>query len=152
MTFFFERSLLSSLILLAIISTAYEKYIDFKGNITSNDIESNHLLKSFSILRNTRLLFTKNNRFECLDTIRFLLSIIVILGHEFLLPIYLCSFSLKNGYTEVLNSFKKGYNIVYTNLIILDAFFTLRYVKIIEEIFQFISVFSMLVLKKKFSN
>ena len=70
------------------MSTSYEICGKQKNSqtVAQNNQKTNvceKLWTSFSILRNTRLLFIENSNFEALDTIRLLLILHVVLSHEY---------------------------------------------------------------------
>ena len=82
------------LIVLTVVSTSYEIYEKLMDSqtVAENNQKTNvceKLWTSFSILRNTRLLFIKNSNFEALDTIRLFIILIMVLCHEYFFYIYI---------------------------------------------------------------
>jgi hypothetical protein len=108
-----------------ILKNQYNKFsLLTKGNI--------ELLLSFSLLRNTRSLFTTNNRFEALDTIRLFLVINVHIGHNY-------TFTTKKGLVTLKKIISFTSKLLYDNRYvfirntptIMDSFFTMRFESII---------------------
>jgi hypothetical protein len=89
---------------------------------------NNELLLSFSLIRNTRSLFTINKRFEALDTIRLFLIINVHITHIYGVSTFIGLLTLKKTITEITPKLFNDNRYVFArNTIILDALFTIRY-------------------------
>jgi hypothetical protein len=123
---------------LEILKNQYNFQLPEKFSLQSK--ESYELLLSFSLIRNTRSLFTTNNRFEALDTIRLFLIINVHIAHIYLFTVSIGLLTIKRSITEITPKMFNDYRYVFVrNSIIIDALFTIRYESIkfskIEKIF-----------------
>ena len=126
----FISTFIALLILSVILSTSYEIYLK---RFNSQTIDSNtnklkdykQLLISFSIVRNTRLLFIKTSKFEALDTIRFLLIFHGFLLHEYVLAIMII-IPLKNIASTTNSILYDNKYVFIRNMMSMDALFTLR--------------------------
>jgi len=123
---------------LEILKNQYNIQIPEKFSLQSK--ESYELLLSFSLIRNTRSLFTANKRFEALDTIRLLLIINVHIAHIYAFTASLGLLTIKKTITEITPKILNDNRYVFArNSIIIDALFTIRFVSIkfnkIENIF-----------------
>lgn len=99
-----------------------------ESSVTNKAIpDESPLLTSFSIIRNTRLLFAKNKNFAALDTFRLLFIINVHLGHAYTYTSSLGLIGLKRIFSEVLFKVYEDNRYVFVrNPIIIDALMTLR--------------------------
>ncbi len=89
--------------------------------------KNNELLTSFSIIRNTRQLFAKNENFAVLDTFRLFFIIIVHMGHAYTYTTSLGLIALKKIFSEVMfKVYEDNEYIFVRNPLIIDALFTLR--------------------------
>jgi hypothetical protein len=112
--------------ILEILKNQYNFQIPKKFSLQTKG--NNELLLSFSLIRNTRSLFTANKRFEALDTIRLFLIINVHILHIFTFTTSLGAATLKNLHSEVLLKIYTDNRYVFArNSIIIDAFFTIRF-------------------------
>lgn len=73
------------LITLVIISTFYDWQCDFEKTQKIKSSKMNNLITCFSLLKSHKILFrTSEDRFECIDSIRFLATILMFLAHYYL--------------------------------------------------------------------
>ena len=121
------------------MSTGYDIYVNHKNDFSPQDtqskLDSNELLTSFSIIRNTRRLFVKNNNFAALDTFRLLFIVIVHAGHAYTYTTSLGLIGLKRIFSEVMFKVYVDNKYVFVrNPIVIDALMTLRSVPIYSSI------------------
>ena len=88
------------------------------------------LATSFSFLKSHKILFTNENRFECIDTVRFFASILVFLNHYYL---FFLRSSAGRGLFDKDGVYRKSINghwkyLMLRNRHIIDIHFAIRFV------------------------
>ncbi len=130
-------SVLTILIIVVILSTILEilknQYnFQIPENFSLITKGNNELLLSFSIIRNTRSLFTSNKRFEALDTMKLFLIINVHIAHIYLFTATYGLDTLKKTFLVIPKLFYDNrYVFVRNTQTIMDSFFTIRFESII---------------------
>lgn len=121
---------------MVVLSTGYEIYVkQIAMKSTKKDVNTvkslndfNEVLTSFSIIRNTRLLFAKNTKYAALDTFRLLFIINVHMGHAYTYTTSLGLIALKKIFSEVMFKIYEDNEYIFVrNPLIIDALFTLRF-------------------------
>ncbi len=126
-------SVLTILTILVILSTSLEilknqNKLQILEKFSLQTKGYNELLLSFSLIRNTRSLFTTNKRFEALDTIRLFLIINVHIAHIYGFTASIGLVTLKKTITEITPKILNDNRYVFArNSIIVDALFTIRF-------------------------
>jgi hypothetical protein len=105
---------------------------------------NNEFLLSFSLIRNTRLLFASNKRFEAIDTIRLFLLINVHISHIYWFTATFGLLTLKKTISFMPKLFSDNKYVFVRTPIVMDSFFTIRFDLIvfsksqkISKIFEF---------------